>query len=69
MDKYYYLCAFSLDKETTFYQEIENGIVVRLVDLNGDDLNPPENFSYEIIDPEIKINLFNTPTTQPEENV
>jgi hypothetical protein len=67
MDKYYYLCAFSLDKEITFYQEIENGIVIRLVDLNGNNLNPLENFSYEIIDSEIKINLFNT--TQPEENV
>jgi hypothetical protein len=58
MDVIYLLCAFIPDNSINFYQKIIDGVCVDLVDLEGNSMILTEPFSYEIIDPEIKLNLF-----------
>lgn len=58
MDKYYYLCEFEYGGTGQFYQEIENGIVLRLVNLDGTDVNTSEAYGYYVTDTDPLLNLF-----------
>lgn len=58
MEKQYYLCEWNYGYTGQFYQEVENGIVVRFVDLNGAELPVAENFGYDVINKEPFSNLF-----------
>jgi hypothetical protein len=68
MDKYYYFCEFDYGRSGKFYQEIENGIPIRFVDLNGLELILEGAYGYYVIDPEPKLNLFNSTETNIETN-
>ena len=57
MDKYYYLCKFDYGGEGQFYQEIENGIPLRFLNLDGSELILEGSYGYYVIDPEPKLNL------------
>ena len=58
MDKYYYLCEFDYGGSGQFYQEVQNGNVLRLVNLDGTDINIEGSFGYDVIDIEPSLNLF-----------
>jgi hypothetical protein len=58
MDKYYYLCEFDYGGTGQFYQEIENGIVLRLINLDGTDLVTEDPYGYYVTDTEPELNLF-----------
>lgn len=57
MDKIYHLCQFEYGGTGNFYQEVENGIVKRLVNLDGSTLEITEPYGYIIIDKEGYVNL------------
>ena len=58
MDKYYYLCEFEYGASGQFYQEIQNGNVLRLVNLDGSNVNIEGPYGYDVIDIEPSLNLF-----------
>jgi hypothetical protein len=58
MDKYYYLCEFNYGGSGQFYQEIQNGNVLRLIDFNGIELVTEGEYGYIITNTEPLINLF-----------
>lgn len=58
MDKYYYLCEFNYGGSGQFYQEIQNGNVLRLVDFNGIELVTEGDYGYFVTSTEPFINLF-----------
>lgn len=62
MDKIYYLCEFEYGYTGQFYQEIENGSVSRLINLDGTDLIIEdiiqEPYGYFLVSSEPIINPF-----------
>jgi hypothetical protein len=46
----YILCEFQYGYEGQLYQEISNGTVVRLTDLNGNSLELQNEYGYYVID-------------------
>jgi len=46
----YILCEFEYGYEGQLYQEINQGNVVRLTDLNGNTLNLTDEYGYFVID-------------------
>lgn len=58
MDKQYYLCEFIYGGTGQFYQEVENGYVIRLVNLDGTELIIEVDHGYSIINTEPFLNLF-----------
>lgn len=58
MDKIYYLCEFEYGNTGQFYQEVENGSVSRLINLDGSDLIIEEPYGYFLVSSEPIINPF-----------
>ena len=58
MEKQYYLCEFVYGGTGQFYQEVENGIVLRLVNLDGTDLILEDPYGYNIVESEPVLNPF-----------
>ena len=46
----YILCQFEYGYEGQLYQEINNGSVIRLIDLDGNTLELTEEYGYFVID-------------------
>ena len=46
----YILCQFQYGYEGQLYQEISNGTVIRLTDLDGNSLEFTEEYGYYVID-------------------
>lgn len=57
MDKIYFLCEFEYGGEGTFYQEIQDGQLLRLVNLDGSTLQPLDSYGYNIVNPNYISNL------------
>ena len=57
MDKIYYLCEFTYGGKGNFYQEIENGILLRLVNMDGSTLEPTDFYGYRTTSEHYAINI------------
>jgi hypothetical protein len=57
MDKIYFLCEFEYGGKGNFYQEIQNGQLVRLVNMDGSTLEPTDFYGYKIISSDFATNL------------
>lgn len=58
MNKIYYLCEFEYGSTGQFYQEVENGNVLRLVNLDNSDVIIEEPYGYFIVNSEPILNPF-----------
>jgi hypothetical protein len=58
MNKVYYLCEFEYGSTGQFYQEVENGTVTRLINLDSSDLTIEEPYGYFLVSSEPIINPF-----------
>jgi hypothetical protein len=58
MEKVYYLCEFEYGASGQFFQEVENGVVLRLVNLDGSDIVIEGDYGYNIINTEPISNPF-----------
>ena len=57
MDKIYFLCEFTYGGKGSFYQEIENGVLLRLVNVDGSTLEPTTFYGYKTTSEHYAINL------------
>jgi hypothetical protein len=48
----YYLCEFEYGYTGQFYQEVQDGYVIRLLDLTGNVLNTEGSYGYYLLDKE-----------------
>ena len=57
MDKIYFLCEFTYGGKGNFYQEIENGVLLRLVNMDGSTLIPSDFYGYRALSDQYVVNI------------
>lgn len=57
MDKIYFLCEFTYGGKGNFYQEIENGVLLRLVNMDGSTLILNDFYGYRTLSDQYVVNI------------